>query len=63
MLVRWKLQLLEYDCEVIYKKGSQNVLADTLSRIVIDLNTNETRIISETEILSFIRMRKTQRTH
>lgn len=25
-LVRWKLRLLEYDYEVIYKKGSQNVV-------------------------------------
>jgi len=53
MLVRWKLQLLEYDCEVIYKKGSQNVVADALSRIVVELNTNEARpITSDTEILT-----------
>jgi len=43
MLVRWKLQLLEYDCEV---KGSQNVMADALSRIVVKLNTNEARQIT-----------------
>jgi len=39
MLVRWKLQLLEYDCKIIYKKGSQNVVADALSRIVVELKT------------------------
>jgi len=34
-LVRWKLQLLEYDYEAVYKKGSQNVVADALSRVII----------------------------
>jgi len=37
-LVRWKLQLLEYDYEVVYKKGSQNVVADALSRVIIQTN-------------------------
>jgi len=37
-LVRWKLQLLEYDYEVVYKKGSQNVVADALSRVEIQTN-------------------------
>lgn len=40
-LVRWKLQLLEFDFEVIYKKGSQNVVADALSRVQIDVNVND----------------------
>lgn len=39
-LVRWKLQLLEYDFEVIYKKGSQNIFADALSRVQIEVNCN-----------------------
>lgn len=39
-LVRWKLQLLEYDYDVVYKKGSQNVVADALSRIAGEINTN-----------------------
>lgn len=31
-VARWKLQLLEYEYEFQYKKGSQNVVADALSR-------------------------------
>lgn len=45
-LVRWKLQLLEYDYEVIYKKGSQNVVADALSRVTDDVNISH--VISPT---------------
>jgi len=40
-LVRWKLQLLEYDYEVTYKKGSQNVVADALSRIELQVHNSE----------------------
>lgn len=40
-LVRWKLQLLEYDFEVIYKKGSHNIVADALSRVQIEVNYND----------------------
>lgn len=32
-LLRWKLKLSEYDYDIVYKKGSQNVIADALSRI------------------------------
>jgi hypothetical protein len=32
-LTRWRLKLSEYDFEVKYRKGAQNVNADTLSRI------------------------------
>jgi hypothetical protein len=32
-LLRWRIQLEEYDYEIIYKKGAQNTNADALSRI------------------------------
>jgi hypothetical protein len=31
-LLRWRIQLEEYDYEIVYKKGSQNTNADALSR-------------------------------
>lgn len=40
-IVRWRLQLLEYDFEIIYKKGSQNVIADALTRADASFNHNE----------------------
>lgn len=41
-IIRWRLQLLEYDFEIIHKKGCQNVIADALSRADVNLNHNET---------------------
>lgn len=35
-LTRWKLRLSEYDFNVIYKNGKQNVNADALSRIKVN---------------------------
>jgi len=32
-LLRWSLSLQEYDVEIKYTKGSQNVVADCLSRV------------------------------
>jgi hypothetical protein len=32
-LLRWRIQLDEYDYEIVYKKGSLNTNADALSRI------------------------------
>jgi lipid A disaccharide synthetase len=32
-LLRWRIQLEEYDCEIIYKPGAQNVNAEVASRI------------------------------
>jgi hypothetical protein len=40
-LVKWRLQLLEYDFEIKHRPGKQNVVADALSRISYDLNINE----------------------
>lgn len=45
-LVRWRLQLEEYDYEIIYKKGSLNSNADAMSRVKINGNNlhNQTEI-------------------
>ena len=34
-LLRWRLQLEEYDYEVVYKRGVRNTNADVLSRITM----------------------------
>lgn len=39
-LIRWKLDLEEYDYEIIHKPGKQNVVADALSRVNCELNYN-----------------------
>lgn len=40
-ILRWRIQLMEYDFDIIYKKGSQNVLADAPYRIDHEVHTNE----------------------
>lgn len=37
-LIRWKLQLEEYNYQIFYKQGKENKVADFLSRIEINLN-------------------------
>jgi hypothetical protein len=46
-LLRWILRLQEFDIEIRDKKGSDNVVADHLSRITVDF-TEEATPISET---------------
>jgi hypothetical protein len=46
-LIRWILLLQEFDIEIWDKKGSKNLVADHLSRIIEDF-TEEATPISET---------------
>jgi len=39
-LVRWKFQLIEWDYEVKYKIGFQNLVADAFSRVNLEMNTH-----------------------
>lgn len=40
-ILRWRLDLENYDYDVKYKEGKSNVVADALSRMPIDININE----------------------
>lgn len=40
-LVKWRLQLAEYDFEIKHRPGKQNAVADALSRITTEININE----------------------
>ena len=42
-LARWRLRLAEFDLEIMYKPGTQNAVADAMSRI-------ETRALDETDL-------------
>jgi len=36
-IARWALELLQYQFDVYYRKGNQNIVADALSRQPLDI--------------------------
>lgn len=52
-LIRWRLKLLEYEFEIVHKKGSQNVVADALSRINVEINCNDIETLEGTAGFTF----------
>jgi len=41
-LLRWNLLLYEFDCEIWDRKGSKNLIADYLSRIILQKENEST---------------------
>ena len=48
-MARWAMQLADYNCEVKYIKGTSNVVADALSRL---MNMEDRKFDSTTDLLS-----------
>lgn len=49
-LTRWRLQLEEYDYNIIYKPGTQNTNTDALSRIGVTRTTLEIETVNEYKV-------------
>jgi len=52
-LVLWRFKLLEYEFEIVYKKGSQNVFSDALSRTKVEINCNDIKTLDGTAGFTF----------
>lgn len=46
-LKRWKARIEEYNCEIIYKPGKANVVADALSRLKTELNALTDSVVAQ----------------
>ena len=44
-LARWSLRLQCFDFDIEHRKGSENIVADTLSRMVDELNINGNELL------------------
>lgn len=44
-LIRWRLQLTEYEYDIVYKKGKFNTNADALSRMQVETFVNESESV------------------
>lgn len=43
-MIRWRLYLAEYDYQIVFREGRQNVVADGLSRINHEVNANSMEV-------------------
>ena len=50
-LIRWILLLQEFDCEIRDRKGSQNLVADHLSRIIIESESTISECFPDEQLL------------